>query len=124
MLDDFSPDLHSAEQQTPARHWIPILLSRCDYVSKGVDAVSPHIAGSWFVGLPDIVRDIHAVQPIIASPEPTRLDHPPSAIADDLAEPKARMPERIGTLIFVGMYEGSLELPRHGPTPLVAARGW
>ena len=69
------------------------------------------IAGCWFVGVPNVVRDIHTSEPIIVSQPPAQFDNSPSSIANKLAYPKPRMPYRLGTPILV--MNGGWANPQH-----------
>jgi hypothetical protein len=48
-----------------------------------------HISGGWLVGVPDVIFYEHAVEVVITAPKPTRLNHPPRSVRDDLPQTKA-----------------------------------
>src|SRR6266566_3150608 len=48
-----------------------------------------YISGGWLVGVPDVIFYKHAVEAVIAAPKPTRLNHPPRSVRDNLPDTKA-----------------------------------
>jgi len=65
----------------------------------------PYIAGCRPVGIPNVITHSHAVQEI-ASAQPSRYNHPPCAIRNDLPDANTLMPDSPCKLVVVG--HGSL----------------
>src|SRR5207249_2848600 len=99
---DLAPDFDLAEQKRPiTARSVAIVFSGTDHVSERIDAVGSHIAGSWLIRMPDAVFHKHAMQEIIASPQPTGLDHPPRPIRYDLSNTDALVLERSRKLVVI-----------------------
>jgi len=62
-----------------------------------------HISGGWLVGVPDVIFYKNAVQAVIAAPQPTRLNHSPSSVRDDLSHTDAVMFEMPRKLILISV---------------------
>src|SRR5947207_4774885 len=100
MLDDLSPDFHSAKQYLPVANRESMFLPGADHVTERVDAVCSHIPGSWLVGLPEVVSHVNAAKPVIGLPQPPQTDSP-CPICDYLSDPNARMPYCLGPPVLV-----------------------
>src|SRR6266516_6729169 len=62
-----------------------------------------YISGGWVVGVPDVVFHKNAVEAVIAAPKPTRLNHPPCSVSDDLSHTDAVVFEMPRQLILISL---------------------
>jgi len=45
-----------------------------------------HISIGWFIWVPNVTFDEDAVEQVIAAPQPTRQNHTPSSVRNDLSD--------------------------------------
>ncbi len=65
-----------------------------------------YISGSGLVRVPNVILHKNAVQAVIAAPKPTRVNHPPCSVRDDLSHTKAVVFETPPNPIFTRADDG------------------
>ncbi len=70
-------------------------------MSELINSVLPYITTGGLVRVPDVICHEHAMQAVIATPQPSSLNHPPGSVCNDFSNMNTIVPKGRRKLVVI-----------------------